>query len=111
MKFIGRIVCAFKGHAFVDVPGSLPACSRCKALDIFEPMWKTSIAAYTHEEGGSWLPFPFVARVYLDELNLDGVREACAESGARVGMLRGMTVHALRFDNGAEWDVVNGWRS
>jgi hypothetical protein len=47
------------------------------------------------EEGGTWLPFEIERRAW------DG---GPYNSGC------GGTVHAIKFDNGMVWDVVNGFR-
>lgn len=59
------------------------------------------ITHFTIEEGGSWIPFN-KGGLHLDIIN------ASAPIGPR-GLPKGI-VHAIKFQNGLVWDVVNGWR-
>lgn len=69
----------------------------------------TWVLEYTAEEGGAWRALD--RDVSVDQLGLDDVLEACRRYGRRTAFLAGIEVHSLRFTNGREWDVVNGWRA
>jgi len=61
---------------------------------------------YTTKEGGYWKPWPKeVLRPCVSDCywrNKDGVRSI---------NINGLQVHALRWADGYEWDIINGFRN
>ena len=61
-----------------------------------------TINSYSPAEGCPWIVWPNDQRIYHSDLE--------AMIGPKYQHFAGIQFHALKMDNGDEWDTVNGWR-
>lgn len=67
---------------------------------------------FTNQEGGFFKGWPVGAKVPDAGKMPQGMGVArYRRSGEQTIELNGVAVHAIRFKDGREWDVVNGWRA
>ena len=108
-RFDDLIVYAILGKAIYlelteNQPPEVPTPKFNRTLQPWLPT--LNIVSYAECEGGKWLPWDKEHKISEDMLKV-----LQAELRDRdFAWYLGTGVHALRFDDGAEWDIRNGWR-
>ena len=71
-----------------------------------------NVLFYTAYEGGFWLPWPFSPdnKPSNPELLTCKLEPHGLYVWHEHSLGRPFAFHSLQFDNGREWDAVNGWR-
>ena len=69
---------------------------------------------YTEIDGGNWRPWPYPSNVKPSNLELLTFKLA-HHVGVPTFLFMPYAsqytmIHSIRFDNGREWDTINGWR-
>lgn len=67
---------------------------------------------YTTQEAGMWIPWPEEAPILTEEGLKDTLQINTSHIFGATVWFKGMNmpIHALKFENGSEWDCLNGMR-